>query len=92
MSNSRFLSTVYGKVNTNDNANGGLQMYTFFGAGGQQRSWPNQFVEVRPVSPKQTLNGVDINSIIVVLPTGLNQKETWYASVDLVTTINTNGA
>ena len=94
MSNNRFLSTTYGIVSTIDNsvAGTGLQMRVFFGAGGQQRSWNNATTEIRPVSPKQTLNGVDINSLIVVLPQGLNQKEVWYASVDLVSTINTNGA
>lgn len=91
MSNQRFLATIYGRVSTIDNLNSGLQMTNFFGAGGQQRSFANNYVEVRPVSPKQTLNNVDINSIIVILPQGLNQKEVWYAAVDLVTTINTNG-
>lgn len=98
MSNNRFLSTTYGVVRTINNASvgggsaaPGLEFAAYFGAGGQQRSWNNQFTEIRPVSPKQTLNGIDINSIIVVLPTGLNQKEIWYASVDLVSTINTAG-
>lgn len=99
MSNSRFLSTTYGVVRTINNASvgggsaaPGLEFGAYFGPGGQQRSWANQLVEIRPVSPKQTINGIDINSLIVVLPTGLNQKEIWYASVDLVSTINTAGA
>ena len=96
MSNNRFLSTVYGTVSTIDNsvAGTGLQFQVFFGASGQARSWNNAVTEIRSVSPKQTINGVDINSLIVVLPTGLakNGKETWYASVDQVSTINTAGA
>lgn len=91
MSNNRFLSTTYGKVSTSDALNGGLQFVNYYGAGGQARSWATDTVEIRAVSPKQTLNGVDINSIIVVLPQGLNQKEVWYGVPDLVTTLNTNG-
>ena len=95
MSNNRWLSTVYGEVQVTDNSTngGGVNLFSFYGPSGQQRSFGNTFTEVRPISPKQTFNGVDLNSIIVVYPSGLNSqgKPKAYVSVDLVSTINSNG-
>jgi hypothetical protein len=92
MANNHFVSTIYAKVQTYDNKNGGLVTYNDYGLTGVARSFPSAGVVFRAISPGQTLGvsggTVTINAIIDVLPTGLNQKIESWAVADTVATLN----
>lgn len=55
---------------------------------------PGALCQIRPVEQATTANGVTMQSIIELLPTGLykNGQSTIYYSADTVATLNTNGS
>lgn len=82
MANSSFSYTPYAKAQTFDAKAGGYQIY---GNGYANPDFRNDAVagtRIRAVSPAQILQTafgtVTINSVVEVLPTGLNQQSTLY--------------
>jgi hypothetical protein len=61
---------------------------------GVQFNLPADLCSLRPVEQATTANGVTMNSIIELLPSGLykNGQSTIYYSADTVATLNTNGS
>ncbi len=55
---------------------------------------PAPLCTIKPVDEATTANGVTMNSIIEMLPSGLykNGQSTIYYSADTVATLNTNGS
>ena len=94
MANNHFLSTVYGRVLTIDNKNGGPQINPDYGLAGLQKSFPSAGTVFTPVSPGVVMGvsggTVTINAIIEVLPTGTNHRFERWAVADTVATLNTN--
>ena len=58
-------------------------------AQGQLYSFPTQGILIRPAPASSSFNGVTVNSIIEVLPTGLNQPSKSYYAAATVSTLNT---
>jgi hypothetical protein len=61
---------------------------------GVPRNLPAALCILSPAPASTTANGVTMNSIIELLPTGLykNGQSTCYYSADTVATLNTNGS
>lgn len=55
---------------------------------------PGALCSLKPAPANTTANGVTMQSIIELLPTGLyhNGQSTYYYSADTVSTLNTNGS
>jgi len=53
---------------------------------------PASLCVLRPAPSNTTANGVTMQSIIDLLPSGLNQPTVSYYSADSVSTLNTNGS
>jgi hypothetical protein len=92
MANNHFVTTLYAKVWTYDNKNGGVQTYNDFGLAGIAKSFPSAGVSFRAISPAQVLSvaggTVNINALVEVAPAGLNQKTEIWAVADTVATLN----
>lgn len=61
---------------------------------GIPRNLPAALCNLTPAPASTTANGVTMNSIIELLPTGLynNGQSIYYYSADTVATLNTNGS
>ena len=53
---------------------------------------PGALCLLTPAKSGTTANGVTMQSIIELLPTGLNQPSDFFYSADTVSTLNTNGS
>jgi len=84
--NNHFLTQVYG-FSTQENgaiyaANSGNPSM------GKSNSFPSAGVRFEPNDPLTTIGTVTINSIITLLPTGLNNKPFKFYVADTVATLN----
>jgi len=59
---------------------------------GRSNSFPSAQCVIFATAPGETANGVTMNSVIQLLPSGLNQQSVRYYSADTVATLNTNGS
>ena len=88
MANNHFLTSCYGYSAQESNSVNPLP--TGGGTQGSLQSFPSAGTRFYPAEPSSVINGVTVNSVIVLLPTGLNNKPLKFYSVDTVTTLNTN--
>lgn len=77
----------YGDATTNDPKNGGWQGYSY--TSGVFKSIPVEGTVFTAVSPAQNIGGFTINSIVEVLPTGLNVHGKKYFCDATASTLNT---
>jgi hypothetical protein len=85
MANNHFLSSIYriDQYDTKSTLGSGATM-------GVPHSFPSGLTKMYPVPyPGVTANGVEMASIIEMLPTGLNQPAHKYYTADSVSTLNT---
>ena len=80
----RITASIY-RINGND--------IKFDGAiTGRTRNFPNVGVELYDLPPGVTANGLTMNAVIEVVPTGLNQQSTKYYSPSTVAALLAAGS
>lgn len=62
------------------------------GVDGITENFPSQLTQFRAAKAGTTANGITMNSVIEILPTGLNVNPTIYLTDSTVTQLNTNGS
>jgi hypothetical protein len=83
----RIIASIY-RIGPNDTKNAAGNPATQ----GLPNSLPSAQCTIYPVpSPGITANGVTMNSVIKLLPTGLTQPATLYYTADTLATLQTNG-
>lgn len=83
--NNHFLTSIYGYSNPINNA-----VIPLGGNNGVLHSFPSAGTRFYPTDAGSTISGVTVNSVVLLLPTGLNVKPLKFYSVDTVSTLNTN--
>ena len=78
----QFLSYIYQIVSA-----GGTT--TIKAAGGEPNTFASAAVHIYPTTETGGINNIQLNSIIQILPTGLNQQSTKYYSAESVSALQT---
>ncbi len=84
MANNHFITSCYGYRTSENNA-----VVPLGGAQGALQSLPSALTRFYPAAAGDAINGVTVNSIIVMLPTGLNKGSIQYYAVETVAALNT---
>lgn len=84
MANNHFITSCYGYSPQENN-----NIIPLGGSNGALQSFPSAGTRFYPAEASSAINGVTVASVIVLLPTGLNNKALRFYSVDSVTTLNT---
>ncbi len=84
MANNHFISSCYGYSNPNNNS-----VIPLGGNNGALQSFPSAGTRFYPTEAGSAISGVTVNSVIVLLPTGLNTNPLKFYAVETVTALNT---
>lgn len=84
MANNHFISSCYGYSPQENN-----NVIPLGGNNGALQSFPSAGTRFYPAEASSTINGVTVNSVILVLPTGLNKQGIRFYAVETVSSLNT---